>query len=141
MRYSGNKASLFDQLTCGIRNVGTYGVAQAEAGFAELRPDLVTPASGNDPDSKGFNVPPLLNTVTGAPYFHAGNALTLEAMFSPTFAAHYQALSPGFLPAGDTGRADKVAALIQFLLSIDGDTPAIPVPALGAGGGSFCAAQ
>jgi DNA-binding beta-propeller fold protein YncE len=141
MRYSGNKASLFDQLTCGVRNVGTFAVAQAEAGYAELRPDLITPASGNDPDSKGYNIPPLLNTVTGAPYFHGGNALSLEAVFSPTFATHYQALSSNFLPAADAGRADKVAALIQYLLSIDNDTPTIAVPALGATGGSFCAAQ
>jgi DNA-binding beta-propeller fold protein YncE len=141
MRYSGNKASLYDQLTCALRNVGTYAVAQAEAGIAELRADLITPAQGNDPDGKGFNVPPLLNVATGAPYFHAGNALTLEAMFSPTFQAHYQALAPGFLAADDPGRADKVAALIQFVLSIDADTPPIASPALGPGGGSFCSAQ
>jgi hypothetical protein len=141
MRYSGNKASLFDQLTCGVRNVGTYAVAQTEAGFAELRPDLVTPASGNDPDSKGFNVPPLLNTVTGAPYLHGGAALSLEALFSPTFQTHYQALAPGFLDASDPARAGKVAALVQFLLSIDGDTSTIAVPALGSTGGSFCSAQ
>jgi hypothetical protein len=141
MRYSGNKASLYDQLTCALRNVGTFGVAQAEAGIAELRADLVTPAQGNEPDSKGFNVPPLLNVATGAPYFHAGNALTLEAMFSPTFQAHYQALAPGFLAAGDPGRADKVAALIQYVLSIDGDTAPIVTPALGPAGGSFCSAQ
>jgi len=84
---------------------------------------------------------PLLNTVTGAPYFHAGNALTLEAMFSPTFQAHYQALAPGFLGDSDTARADHVASLIQFILSIDGDTTPMAIPALGPNGGSFCAAQ
>jgi mono/diheme cytochrome c family protein len=141
MRYSGNKPAFFDQLTCAIRNVGTYGVAQAEAGIAELRGDMVTPAQGNDPDCKGFNPPPLLNVVTGAPYLHGGNALTLESLFSPTFQAHHQALSAGFLDAADPMRADKVASLIQFVLSIDGDTPPMAIPALGPTGGTFCAAQ
>ena len=141
MRYSGNKASLYDQLTCAIRSVGTFGVAQSEAGIAELRADMVTVAQGNEPDCKGFNVPPLLNVVTGAPYFHAGNALTLEAMFSPTFQAHYAALAPDFLGASDAARADHVAALVQFLLSIDGDTTPMAIPPLGPTGGVFCAAQ
>jgi len=141
MRYSGNKTSLFDQLTCAIRNVGTFGVAQAEAGIAELRGDLTTAAQGNEPDSKGFNVPPLLNVVAGAPYFHAGNALTLEAMFSSTFQAHYQALAPGFLADGSPTRNDDVAALIQFVLSIDGDATPIAIPPLGPAGGVFCATQ
>jgi hypothetical protein len=141
MRYSGTKASLYDQMTCAIRSVGTFGVAQSEAGIAELRADLVTPAQGNEPDCNGFNIPPLLNVATGAPYFHAGNALTLEAMLSPTFQAHYQALAPGFLDASDSARADKVAALIQFVLSIDGDNPPIATPPLGPTGGSFCGVQ
>jgi DNA-binding beta-propeller fold protein YncE/mono/diheme cytochrome c family protein len=141
MRYSGNKASLYDQLTCALRSVGTYGVAQSEAGIAELRADLVTPSQGNEPDSNGFNPPPLLNAVAGAPYFHAGNALTLEAMFSTKFQAHYQALAPAFLDASDPGRADKIASLVQFLLSIDGDTAPLAIPPLGPNGGIFCAAQ
>lgn len=141
MRYSGNKASLYDQLTCGIRNVGTFGVAQTEAGIAELRADMVTVAQGNEPDCKGFNVPPLLNVVTGAPYFHAGNALTLEAMFTPTFQAHYAALAPDFLSANDSARDEHVAEIVQFLLSIDGDATPIAIPPLGPTGGVFCAAQ
>jgi cytochrome c peroxidase len=141
MRYSGNKPSSFDQMTCALRPVGTYGVAQTEAGIAELRNDLVTPAQGNQPDCNGFNVPPLLSVAVGAPYFHAGNALTLEALLSPTFQTHYQALSAGFLDASDPARADNVAALIQFLLSIDNDLAPIAIPALGPTGGSFCALQ
>jgi hypothetical protein len=141
MRYSGNKPALYDELTCALRSVGTYGVAQPEAGFAELRGDMVTPAQGFEPDCSGFNVPPLLNAVAGAPYFHGGGALSLEALLSPTFQAHYAALAPaGFLDAADPARADKVADLVQFILSIDGDTPPIPIPALGPTGGVFCAA-
>jgi mono/diheme cytochrome c family protein len=141
MRYSGNKANLYDQLTCAIRNVGTFNVAQAEAGIAELRGDMVTVAQGGEPDCSGFNIPSLLSSAVGAPYFHAGNALTLEGMFSTTFQAHYQALAADFLGAGDTARAEHVADLIQYILSIDGDTPAIAVPPLGPNGGVFCAAQ
>jgi len=141
MRYSGSNVALYDQLTCAIRNVGTWGVAQAEAGVVELRSDLKTLGSGNDPDSKGFNVPSLLGVQVGAPYLHSGNALSLEALFSPTFKAHFQALSSTFLPDSDTARADNVAALIQYLLSIDGDTAPIAIPALGPTGGVFCSAQ
>jgi DNA-binding beta-propeller fold protein YncE len=141
MRYSGNKPALYDEMTCALRPVGTYGVAQAEAGIGELRGDMITPAQGFEPDCAGFNVPPLLNAVTGAPYFHAGNALSLEAMFSPTFQAHYQALAPGFLADTDSARADHVASLIQFILSIDGDTTPMAIPPLGPTGGSFCVAQ
>ncbi len=141
MRYSGNAPASFDQLTCALRPVGTFNVAQAEAGIAELRSDLKTLAQGSEPDCNGFNVPPLLGAAAGAPYFHAGNALTLEGLFSPTFKGHHQALAAGFLDAADPARADKVAALIQFVLSIDGDLAPIAIPALGPTGGVFCAAQ
>ncbi|MDP9033597.1 MAG: hypothetical protein M3O50_02230 [Myxococcota bacterium] len=141
MRYSGNKATSFDQLTCAIRPVGTFNVAQPEAGIAELRGDLKTVAQGNEADCKGFNPPPLLNVQVGAPYFHAGNALTLEGAFSDTFKGHHQALAPNFLDAADPARADKVAALIQFVLSIDSDLAPIAIPTLGPTGGSFCSAQ
>jgi hypothetical protein len=55
--------------------------------------------------------------------------------------AHYQALSPGFLADDDPARADNVAALIQYVLSLDADAPVNPIPPLGPQGGSFCAAQ
>jgi DNA-binding beta-propeller fold protein YncE len=141
MRYSGSAASLYDQLTCALRPVGTFGIAQAEAGNAELRADLKTKAQGGDPDSNGFNVPPLLSASVGAPYFHAGNALTLESLFSDTFKGHHQALAPGFLDPADPARAANVAALIQYVLSIDGDLAPVAIPALGPTGGIFCAAQ
>jgi mono/diheme cytochrome c family protein len=153
MRYSGTKG--YEGMVCALRNVGTYGVAQAEAGVVEVRgSDLKTPSCdhagdgipaklGDMTDCLGFNPPPLLNVVAGAPYFHGGNALSLEAVLSPTFAAHYGALAPaGFLAQSDPMRADKVAALIQFLLSIDGDTTPIPIPTpFGANGGVLCATQ
>jgi hypothetical protein len=75
----------------------------------------------------------------GAPYFHAGQARTLEAVFSEPFAGHFRAINPTFLDAADPKRAEKVSALIQYVLSIDNDAPTIPVPPLGPQGGVLCA--
>jgi cytochrome c peroxidase len=141
MRYGGPPASRgqFDQMTCAIRPVGTYNVAEAAVGVVELRSDGVTPAQGNETDGKGYNVPSLLGMSLGAPYLHAGQVRTLEALFTDTFGGHHKALAPTFLDALDPQRDHKVAALVQYVLSIDNDTPAIPIPALGPGGGVLCA--
>lgn len=132
MRF-GNPAN--DQLQCIVRPVGTFGVAPPAVGVAELRADMVTAAQGNATDSNGYNPPSLLGLQVGAPFFHAGNARTLEELLSPTFAAHRQALTknPNYLvPAGDV---DK---LVAYLLSIDGDKPPLPTPPPGPQGGDFC---
>jgi cytochrome c peroxidase len=139
MRYAGAVPASFDQITCAIRPVGTYGVAEPEVGVVELRSDGVTPSQGNEPDGKGFNIPSLLGMSMGAPYFHAGQARTLEAVFSEPFAGHFRAINPTFLDAADPKRAEKVSALIQYVLSIDNDAPTIPVPPLGPQGGVLCA--
>ena len=140
MRYAGTKPADFDTLLCVLRPVGTYGVAEPEVGILEVRSkDMVTPSMGNDPDVKGFNIPSLLNVGANAPYFHGGNARTLEALLSDLFKGHHQALNPAFLDAADPDRATKVQNLIQFLLSIDEDTEVIPTPALGPDGGVLCA--
>ncbi len=138
MRYNGSNSSSFDILTCLLRNVGTFNVAEPNVGIAELRRNMTTAAQGNEDFSKGYNVPSLLGMGVAAPYYHAGNARTLEAALSDTFAAHVRALSPTFLTGADAQA--KREALIQFLLSIDGDTTTIPVPALGPDGGDFCSA-
>ena len=139
MRYAGAAAASFDQLTCAIRPVGTFGVAEPEVGVVELRSDGVTAAQGNEPDGKGYNVPSLLGMSTGAPYLHAGQVRTLEALFSEPFAGHFRAINPAFLAASDPQRAEKVSQLIQFVLSIDNDTPTIAIPPLGPQGGVLCA--
>ncbi len=140
MRYAGTKPADFDTLLCVLRPVGTYGIAEPEVGILEVRSrDMVTPSMGNDPDVKGFNVPSLLNVVAGAPYFHGGNARTLEALLSDLFKGHHQAINTKFLDAADPARAEKVANLIQFLLSIDEDAETIATPALGPDGGILCA--
>lgn len=139
MRYSAAGGTSFDQILCAMRPVGTYNVAEPEVGIVELRSDGVTPAQGNDPDSNGFNVPALLGMVTAAPFFHAGQARTLEATFSEPFAGHFRALSSTFLDSADPKRAEKVSALVAYVLSIDNDAPTIAIPPLGPQGGQLCA--
>jgi hypothetical protein len=151
MRFGGSNPTAFDQMLCILRPVGTYGVAETASGIAELRIDMKTAAQGNGDvassgDGRGYNPPSLLGLVTGGPYFHAGNAQTLESLFSatdtsgaPLFATHYNALAPNFLTDTDpTVVKNKIDEIVAFLLSIDGSTTATTIPTLGAGGGSFC---
>jgi hypothetical protein len=142
MRFGGTKPAAFDQLLCTIRPVGTFNVAEPGAGIAELRVDMKTLAQGGGDadanfDGKGYNVPSLLGLTVGAPYFHGGNARTLEALLSDTFAAHTRALGTNFLLEADP--TANVDAIIQYLLSIDEDTTPVSLPPLGAKGGDFCA--
>jgi DNA-binding beta-propeller fold protein YncE len=131
----GSQKSLgFDQLLCILRPVGTFGVSPAEVGAIELRQDMVTPSqgAGTSQDGNGFNPPSLLNLQAGAPYFHGGNARTLEEAFdsdSATFAAHYDAIKTdqNFL----LGSSD-VENLVAYLLSIDGDKAPLAIPTLPA---------
>ena len=134
MRYA---AAGGDQIQCVLRDVSTYGVSPADVNALELRTDMSTPGQGNAANGLGFNVPSILGMSVGAPYFHAGNARTLEESLDVMFAGHTLALSPSstFLD----GANDK-AALVAYLLSIDETTApdAIPTEA-GAFGGVFCA--
>jgi DNA-binding beta-propeller fold protein YncE len=143
MRFSGANAGALDQITCVLRPVGTFGAAEpdvAQSGaFPELRVDMKTKAQGADKDGNGFNPPSLLASGIGAPYLHDGGVRTLETLFSSTFASHYAALSPNFLTESEPARSQEVAQLVQFLLSIDGDTTAETQPQQpGASGGDFC---
>jgi hypothetical protein len=124
-----------DQITCVLRNVGTFpaspptGVAPAGVVVKEVRagggvgnppvPSMTVTAQG----ATGFNVPALVGMVTGAPYFHAGNARTLEELFGPTFQAHHEAFSSNFSPT-----PAQIAQLVAFLTSIDDTTTPIAVP-------------
>ncbi len=138
MRYNGANGGL-DAIVCALRPVGTFGVAEPGVGVAELRQDMAAPAQGNEADGKGYNVPSLLSMTVGAPYFHAGQVRTLEALLASPFDAHREALATGFLAPGSPDRDAKVAALVQFLLSIDEDQAPVALPALGPTGGTFCA--
>ncbi len=130
---AGPTAGANDQIQCVVRAVGTFpatGTAPVlPAGspmvIREVRTNMTTDAQG----ASGFNPPALLGGVTGAPYFHAGNARTLEEVFDPAFEAHYQALSENFLLAGD--RDLQVRQMVAFLLSIDEGSAAAAAPSLG----------
>jgi hypothetical protein len=143
MRFANGNAAAFDQLQCILRPVGTYGKADGVMGqVVERRQDMTTPGQGNQPNGNGFNPPSLVGIQVGAPYLHAGNAATLESLFSDTFKDHYGTLAPNFLQETDpAARAAKVEQLVQFLLAIDVDQAPTSIPTAGAQGGDFCATQ
>jgi YVTN family beta-propeller protein len=142
LRFAGGNAAALDAILCVLRSVGTFNVAEADVGIAELRADMTTRAQGDgNPagEGRGYNVPSLLGASAGAPYLHAGNARTLEALFSDTFALHHQALSANFLTETDAATRSKlIGQLVQYLLSIDEQTAYPGVPGTGASGGSLC---
>ncbi|KAB2895838.1 MAG: hypothetical protein F9K40_15645 [Kofleriaceae bacterium] len=118
------------QVSCVVRNVGTFGADTLETRAvrnADGTVNLAARAQGR----LGYNVPSLYGMALGAPYFHHGKAATLEAMFSdPEWAAHATAGNPNWLLQGsDSEIAQRKADLISFLLSIDEATPEQPVPA------------
>ena len=84
---------------------------------------MVTPAQG----LTGFSPPGLVGMGLGAPFFHAGNARTLEELFSTVFQTHYQAFSANFLTTAGAAREADVRNIVAFVLSIDDDTMAVPV--------------
>jgi len=135
-----------DQIRCALRDVGTFptqpptqtppaynftGIAPVGApSVFEYRQDMSTLAQGQT----GFNVPSLFGLSVGAPYFHAGNARTLEEVFdSATFARHHQALAADFL-LDPAQRDAQIAQLVAFLLSIDESTPLEPLLTTSADG-------
>jgi mono/diheme cytochrome c family protein len=133
MRFPSANGAL-DQLQCILRPVGTFGVQDGRAGAAELRADMKTKGQGDEVDGKGFNPPSLLAVNVGAPYLHAGGALTLESLFSATFSGHSGALKQGVLDD-----PEKIRSLVAYLLSVDEDQAVLPIPQAGAQGGDFCA--
>lgn len=139
MRFGGANAAAFDQIQCMLRPVGTFKVSEKDVGVAELRADMKTVAQGAEIDGNGYNPPSLLGLATGAPYFHAGNARTLESALSTIFDKHHNALAANFLQETDPAkRAIVVNQIVHFLLSIDESSAAIAAPATAAGdGGDF----
>ena len=121
--YDSKKTHANDQINCVLRAVGTFppqgvlGVVATGSPTAvqELRQDMTTLALG----ATGFNIPSLLGVAAGAPFFHAGNARTLEEVFDPVFTPHHQGVAPGFL-SGES-RAQDIHDLVMYLLSIDDD--------------------
>lgn len=122
---------LNDRINCILRDVGTFpvagtaGIAPSAVVVKEVRADMTTVAQGVE----GFNPPSLLGLASSAPYFHAGNARTLEEVFDKLFDRHTQAHASAFLGEPDPiKRAAMVKQLVAFLLSIDASTTPIPVP-------------
>ncbi len=111
---------LDDQINCVLRAVGTitpttaiddFGISPEGVPVLERRADMSTFAQGRS----GYNVPSLLGIAHGAPYFHAGNARSLEEVLTELFIGHHAAYGGGFLASDPV----KKAQLVQFLLSID----------------------
>jgi DNA-binding beta-propeller fold protein YncE len=103
-------------IECILRSVGTYGVAPIGVRVKEVRDDMQTASLGTD----GYNPPSLFSLGVSAPYLHAGNARTLEELFTDTFAAHSAAFPVmGQMFPGSGDRATLVRQLIAFLLSIN----------------------
>jgi hypothetical protein len=130
-----SKSAGNDQIRCALRDVGTFprsAAAQPAPGLAptggtapfEVRQDMTTPAQGKD----GFNIPSLFGLAVGGPYFHAGNARTLEESLDDAFKGHHQSVAGTFLADG-AQRNEDVQNLVEFLLSIDETTETEPVPA------------
>ena len=130
------KAAGGDQLRCALRNVGTFPPLPADLtqfdynGVAppgqpppkEYRADMSL-AQGKD----GFSVPSLFGLAVGAPYFHAGNARTLEEAFGAGFEQHHRNLAISVPTDFLTDPAD-VGYLIEFLLSLDETTSTEDIP-------------
>ncbi len=133
---AGSTAAANDQIQCVLRSVGTFPATGTTAilptgstvVLREVRPDMTTLAQG----ASGFNPPSLLDSVASAPYYHGGNARTLEEVFDPAFTAHYTALAANFLDTDVAAdRATHIRQLVAFLLSIDESTAAPTPPVLG----------
>ena len=71
----------------------------------------------------------------GAPYFHAGNARTLEEVFDDNLFKNHHSSALAQVFAID---ATKARQLVAFLLAIDEDEPTTAIPAKGANGGDIC---
>ncbi|MBI4604687.1 MAG: beta-propeller fold lactonase family protein [Planctomycetes bacterium] len=112
------------EVGCVLRKVGTFGIPgnAAATDALELKADG-TRAQGNG----GFNVPSLYGLALGPPYFHHGQARTLEDVFTdPKWELHLRSVNANFLVGGDAAR--ERADILSFLLSIDADKPEQPLP-------------
>jgi len=144
----------FEQLGCIMRPVGTLGplgagnvpagVSAPEINVLELRQNMVTGGQGSGlipaEPTAGLNPPSLLGLQVGAPFFHAGNARTLEEVFDPRFQGHYQsAVANIFDPNSTAGMtANQKRKLVAYLLSLDEDEATFAIDPKSANGGDIC---
>lgn len=143
LRLTGDPATLAanDQILCVLRAVGTFptsidasrtGVAPSGVFVQEHRADMRTTAQG----ATGYNPPALVGLAAGAPYFHAGNARTLEEALGPRFATHRDVFAPTGMFEG-AGGVVRLRQLLAFVTSIDERTEAIATPARIGGSSGF----
>lgn len=105
------------QVACAVRNVSTFAVG----GASEL-----TSAGGRAQGRGGYCIPGLYSLAVTAPYLHGGQATTLDALLKSTdFAAHLASGAANFDVMDAGARQD----LLNFLLSVDGDSDELPAPA------------
>jgi hypothetical protein len=100
-----------------LQKVGTFTLAGR---VNELRVNPADISSAANPlGANGFNIPSLLSVHETAPYFYSGLAQTLEEVLNGQQDGNDAANRPHFV-ADPAKRAD----LIEFLRSIDANTPA-----------------
>jgi hypothetical protein len=105
------------RVTCVLRDVNTFGATLSGLNRGiEVAADMLTQAQG----LMGYNPPSLFSLAATAPYFHHGQAETLEEVFDEAFADHFRANSVNFLTGANAEQ--QKADLIAFLLSIDENT-------------------
>jgi YVTN family beta-propeller protein len=102
-------------IQCVLRDIGTFGVGAPGVVVSERKEDMVSEATG----ATGFNPPALLSASVGAPYLHAGNARTLEEVFT-AFPDHCRAFSANCSLTGT-----NLTNMVAFLQSIDDDAPTL----------------
>ena len=118
------------QMSCVLRNVGTFGVFGNTAATDALEVRNAPTAIGASTTLRaqgrgGYNVPALYGLTLGAPYLHHGQARSLEELFSDArFEGHRTAAAANFAPVGQ-----DLTDLVNFLRSIDKDTVEFAVPA------------
>jgi YVTN family beta-propeller protein len=104
------------QLVAFLRNVGTFDPTQLNEVRANVA-GAVPPARG----TLGLNPPSLLGLAATAPYFHSGQAQTLDDVMANI--PHRTAGSPGRDLFTD---ANNRALMVKFLRSIDANKPFFP---------------
>lgn len=136
-----------DTINCALRAVGTFPaqvmgepanftgiVATGAPAVTESRVQLVNPPADAAPGTlptyqetlslgkDGFNVPALVGMAATSSFFHAGNARTLEELFSTIFAKHHA--NPA-ITKSDTLTPAETKNLVSYLLSLDDDAPTV----------------
>jgi cytochrome c peroxidase len=119
------------QVSCVIRNVGTFGVLTGSGTFDAAatatveRRDTGARAQG----AGGYNIPSLYGLPLAAPFLHHGQATDLFGFLDPNgpWDDHVQAANPLFLESDTDGSARR--DLVNFLYTIDASTPEIALQA------------